>query len=425
MGIVGVFLSIVRNPWQFLYFHGYRIFNPFYKSVLLPFKTKKIRRKEKINVVFVLYELGSWKTEELYRTMLSHPRFEPQLVLLPNTTAKYAYHIFQKYLEGKDYNYMTLTPKESIITRLHPDIVFYQKPYPGFVASKHDFPNITPFCLQCHVDYCFRNRCLPETSQNKFYHYLWMYFLENKKCVDELVHVFGNSSNNMIPTGLPIMDIMLRDKSTFASPWKSQGGKKRIIYAPHHTISSESYKSTSPIDYSTFLSFADTLLEIVEKYEDKVQWAFKPHPLLKTKLYQIWGKERTDVYYSIWQERMNTQLSEGEYMGLFMHSDAMIHDCGSFKIEYLYTGNPVLYLEKENQVFDYPNWQTQRALELHYKAKTKEEIERFVCDVINNKDELKAERNCFVHDYLTPPYGKKACENIINAILGNEEYSQV
>lgn len=42
-------------------------------------KIKKIRKKERIKVLFVLTELGPWKTEILYLTLLQHPRFEPVL----------------------------------------------------------------------------------------------------------------------------------------------------------------------------------------------------------------------------------------------------------------------------------------------------------------------------------------------------------
>lgn len=162
---------------------------------------------------------------------------------------------------------------------------------------------------------------------------------------------------------------------------------------------------------------------MAQKYKDSVQWAFKPHPLLRTKLNEIWGVEKTDNYFLKWQTLENAQVCEGEYIGLFKHSDAMIHDCGSFKVEYLYTGNPVMYLMNDNQEYDYPNTQTQKALDLHYKAFDSKDIETFIVNVINGVDSSKDSREEFVAQYLTPPYNKSACDNIINAILGKEEYA--
>lgn len=231
-----------------------------------------------------------------------------------------------------------------------------------------------------------------------------------------------NHAENMIVTGVPVMDILLKDKKEFENPWR-QNGKKRIIYAPHHTISSETFKSMSPYDYSTFLKYADHILELAQKYNESTEWAFKPHPLLRAKLNQIWGVERTDAYYRRWRDLENAQVSEGEYIGLFKHSDAMIHDCGSFKIEYLYTGNPVMYLMNNGQEYDYPNTQTLKALELHYQAFEMKDIETFILNVVNEVDILKEARGEFLAQYLTTPYNKSACDNIINAILGNEEYT--
>lgn len=57
-------------------------------------------------------------------------------------------------------------------------------------------------------------------------------------------------------------------------------------------------------------------------------------------------KRKTDRYYSEWESLSNAQLETGKYVDLFMTSDAMIHDCGSFTIEYHYTLKPVMYLVK-------------------------------------------------------------------------------
>ena len=37
-------------------------------------------------------------------------------------------------------------------------------------------------------------------------------------------------------------------------------------------------------------------------------------------------------------------ICDDDYISWFKHSDAMIHDCGSFRCEYLYTSKPACYL---------------------------------------------------------------------------------
>lgn len=44
---------------------------------MMSFKIKRIRSKKVIKVLFVITEVGPWKTKELYKTMVTHKRFRP------------------------------------------------------------------------------------------------------------------------------------------------------------------------------------------------------------------------------------------------------------------------------------------------------------------------------------------------------------
>lgn len=405
----------LKDPKEFFFTFRFFLLMPFYQRLVIPYKVRKVRKKEIIDVLFVIHELGSWKTEGLYLKMKSHPRFNPTLLLVEEKSAKYEYNILKDYLDNKRYDYDVINLTNSFRKLYNPDIIFYQKPYLDVIDPKLFFHHNLDV-LFCYMVYSFRNRILPEVRKYYFYNFVWQLYAENEIVIKELSPLLYTKGKNMVNTGLSFMDDLLLEKQHFNNPWKpTENNKKRIIYAPHHTIAtydSGFYK------YATFLDYCDFMLEIAEKYKDKTQWAFKPHPLLKMKLIDVWGEKKTEAYYKKWENLENGQISEGEYMGLFKHSDAMIHDCGSFKLEYLYTGNPVMYLVKKDQEYDYPNWQTQEALRLHYKAMSPTDIENFIQNVINGKDDLKEERDSFVNNYLTPPNGKSACDNIIDAILG-------
>jgi CDP-glycerol glycerophosphotransferase (TagB/SpsB family) len=131
------------------------------------------------------------------------------------------------------------------------------------------------------------------------------------------------------------------ENNTFENPWKNKDFRKRIIWAPHHTILEDGRKKMS-----NFLEYAELFKELAIKYQDKIVWAFKPHPGLKSKLSSntVWGEEKTNEYYNFWKNQEYTQLEEGYYIDLFHYSDAMIHDSGSFLNEYMYFRKPVLYL---------------------------------------------------------------------------------
>ena len=221
-----------------------------------------------------------------------------------------------------------------------------------------------------------------------------------------------NHGVNCFVTGLPFTDLFFQPISFFPNPWKCQKKNlKKIIWAPHHSILKD-----SPIFYSTFLKYYENMLSLAEKYKNDIQIAFKPHPLLLTKLYHIWGKEKTDHYYSQWENGENTQVVLGDYVPLFLYSDAMIHDCASFTIEYHYTKKPVMYLIKDEHHADDLNEFGKMAFDLHYKGRCVEDVENFIKDVIAGRDEKEKDREIFYQDYLLPPDGNTASDNIIKAI---------
>ena len=88
----------------------------------------------------------------------------------------------------------------------------------------------------------------------------------------------------------------------------------------------------------------------------------------------------------------------------------------------LTTGNPVMYVVRNERRTDNVNECARRSFYLHYHGHNIAEIKDFVEMVIDGRDKRKAERVDFVRHYLRAPHGKSACQNIINAILGVEEY---
>lgn len=54
---------------------------------------------------------------------------------------------------------------------------------------------------------------------------------------------------------------------------------------------------------------------------------------------------------------------------------------------------------------------------VHYKGKTILDIENFINDVIDGKDINREKRDNYFNNYLLPPNGKSACDNIIDNIL--------
>lgn len=390
---------------------------PLYRRSI-PGKVERMRGKSVVKVAFVVPELGVWKTESLYLKMKEHSRFEPVILVIPSTEVPESADAVVRYAEDKGYSYVDMrNTDKSIGKAVHPDIIFYQKPYDYSLANKYNFRQ-NHNALFCFASYGFRSVNIREVQETPLTNACWQLYFENDITLDAVESIKRYHCGNGCVTGIPMMDDLLQPKETYDNPWKKiDDGKrrKRIIWAPHHSVGNGDHKG---IDYSTFLSFADFMLDMAERYSDKIQLAFKPHPLLKGNLRECWDEKRIDDYYSRWEQLENGQLELGGYKGLFMHSDAMIHDCSSFTIEYLYTGNPVMYLVKNADHDANQNAFASAAYNLHQHGNKESDVTEFVENVIAGKNPREAEQKDFYRKSLLPPNGNTACENIINAILG-------
>ncbi len=396
----------VFAPW------AYRLYR-FYQNQ----RIKRIRKKPHIKVLFIIGEASTWKTEMLYVSMLKHPRFQPILGVTASLWDPSSKQILLNYLKSKHYDYVDLDQPDVSISKINPDIKLYYKPYESNYQHGLYF-DYNLKSLVCSINYGFSATAGKDSFKHEIKQYAWREFVENESVVRAQKEA-GKDVRNKAVTGIPLQDFLSLPKETYHDPWKGPKTKKRIIYAPHHSF--KGYNGTF-IEYATFLMFGEFLLKMANKYADQVQWVFKPHPSLHGKLTQIWGNKRADEYYHKWESLSNAQIELGAYNDIFLYSDAMIHDCSSFIIEYQYSGKPVLFLEEESHTAEQLQMSEfgYEAYKAHYHARTEEEIERFIQMVINGEDPKKLERKAFFDKYLQLPAGRTASENIINTILGNQ-----
>lgn len=383
-----------------------------YTRLYIPLKAMQIRLKRHIRVVFVVSELGCWKTEPLLRAMLAHPRFEPSVAVVPIGGAEQAVPDVEKYMAAHGYPFRSVPVSETIAAHFPgTDIIFYQQPYGEVLAEKHRI-RYNRTSLFCYAQYGMFTTMTPVIYQHALFALAWQVYFLNASDLEDYCSMPGLRHGNEVVTGLPAADAYTEPAE---DTWKQfPVRKKRIIWAPHHTLPDED----GWLHNSNFLRYAGFMLALADRYSDRVQFAFKPHPMLRAKLEKRWGKERTDAYYAEWAQRENTQLSEGSYTGLFMHSDAMIHDSNAFTVEYFFTRRPVMFCENgADHAAMLPRF-AREAYGLHEKAYGEEDIERFVRQVADGKDEHRAEREAFYEKYLRPQGGGTASEAVISRILG-------
>ena len=381
---------------------------------------RRIKSKDKVNIVFFAINVGMWKNDNFVKLLMKELHYNPIVVsyLYPHDTEEYkkqqqeelsAYFASHNIPYIDSYNFETRELLD--INSLNPDIIFYAQPYDAGY-SEYKIKNFWKKCLFAYTPYCF----LMETEK-RFYNTL----LLNIACIvytptkyhleDEKKYKYNRGANNIV-VGHPLSQQLISNTSD--SPiWKIRDRRyKRIIWAPHHSILAE-----DALSYSTFLEIYEFMLEMAHKYSEDIQIVFKPHPILKSKLYSLpsWGKKATDEYYNKWESFENTNYTNGSYIDLFCSSDAMIHDCSSFIGEYLHVNKPVLFVAKEGYESGL-NTFAKECMKFHYKACTKDEIEDFIIDIIRSKDPMYCERSKFIHDVLISPNNEPVEKKMLNEL---------
>lgn len=384
---------------------------------------EKLARHQKIRVCFFEPRIACWQFGKIYDLMAHSDIFEPIVVAIPFFTMgdeamiKYMDETYDALLE-KGYRVVKGYDKETrtylnIKAELEPDVVFYSMYWKNHFQENSyitNFLDVYTFLYSYGYDTVrYQDRAgYNYELQNK----VTRYYLPTKIHKGIAEDNMDNHAENVYVSGCLKFDYLLDPGYIPKDVWKRGGRGKRVIWAPHHTLAER-------LPYAqccAFLDLYDFMLELAEEYQDTIQFAFKPHPMLKPRLYRLWGKRRTDEYYRKWADGANTQFEDGEYFDLFLTSDAMILDSVSFIPEYTATGKPAFFTYGKDTRF--PVNRFGRAITQYlYRNDDPEtlfdDIRAYLDHVVlQGEDEKKAERDRFVQRFMLSEDGRSAAEHI-------------
>lgn len=394
-----------------------------YLILRAPHKHRKalqiVRAKDQVIVAFFLTHESVWKYDELYKLMLAHPRFEPLLFVCPvvnfgrenmlsEMNKTYQSFVKKGYLVTKTYDEV-IDEYLDIKKFFSPDLVFYTNPYQGLQDYRYYIKQFSN-TLTCYVPYAIMTTNYELFYNTDFHNLVWKIFSETRIHQQIAIERQLNQGRNNVVTGYPGFDPILLRKNADNLVWKNKNQElKKLIWAPHHSMQELN-------QVSNFLEYCDVFLELATVYKHKIQIAFKPHPLLQIKLEQDpnWGMEKTTAYFKKWNNLENGQLENGDYIDLFLTSDALIHDCGSFMAEYLITGKPSLFMIRKESIME--QWSTfgKLAIDVHYQSRSKKQLIDFIENVVlREKDEMKDIRTKFMENILLNENKQIASEKIL------------
>lgn len=389
-----------------------------------------------INIVFII-NFRITVMDQIIKLFEKDPKFNSNIVIIPFDP--YCSNIFDKglnkdqLLEYND-NYGYFKEKEfqvikgyddklktliDIESEIKPDIIFYSSPWESSFPEQFRINNLPKNVLFCYIPYGIHSSSMLENQYNqKLHKNAWKIFYPTQIQKFLAVKYSDMGASNVIVTGYPKMDPLVDGThKDDPFPWKdSAHQKKRIIWAPHHSIEFGISFSTFHKNYEFFYNLA--------KDRPEIEWVFKPHPVLRH-FHMVsssilsednpFNNENMEKYYESWGNLPNATVYErGDYLNLFATSDAMITDSSSFLSEYLYSGSPGLFLTNKSQEF---NEFGEIIKDAWYQIDGNDfkEIENFINNVvITGEDSLRHIRENIFQNYLK--INGNASENVYNYI---------
>lgn len=373
---------------------------------LFRYNCSRLNKKDKIKVAFIVYSSSEWQCEGLYRAMEEDEKFEPYIVVCAyghgteesirntyiNTCAYFrkakSYHI--EYM-----GYCSRWVENRLLNRF--DILFY------FI---HYRTCMVPYCtnmicqsiskLVVHIPYGIyqvngRDN-IYETSP--LFKMCWKHYESNSLIADYTRSKERLKGYNIVVSGVVKLDGIADTSIDKRNVWKGEA-KLKLIWAPHFNLQI-GMNGTFHENYRWFYETA--------KNNPEISWVVRPHPRME------WGvieygvfesEEEYRKYLMEWDKLPNAcVIADGDYLDIFVTSDAMIHDSVSFTGEYMRTGHPQLRLLSERQR---PlNIMGKKIAEAVYSVRGNdyEAIENFIMNVVNGIDPGYETRKKILTEYL-------------------------
>ena len=380
---------------------------------------EEIKNRNQKNLRFAVYVVydstfGAYDLFDLMRSDLSH--YVSRIVVVPDVS-RGKEHMVKQYYETKSF-FIKKYGSEFVLDGWNErenkfvdhsdefDVIYLANPYDLMVDKVHGISYLsTKNVLPIYISY----GCMPDNYGCKIImpmkeiSLFWKVFADNKMTYKDYCRYELAKGKNVVLSGYAKMDALARFK-------EKKRDKKRIIIAPHHTINNPA------LPLSNFLEYQDFFLELPKLFP-QIEFIFRPHPLLFINMVNegYWNTTQVNEYIKKIKDNGIIYSVGGDYFDIFVNSDAMIHDCSSFVVEYLFTKKPCCFMAKKNykKIFSSLG---KSCLKNYYLAFNTQQIIKFIQNVvIGEKDKLKQKRELYSTKCLAvnyPNVSKRILEEI-------------
>lgn len=226
---------------------------------------------------------------------------------------------------------------------LEADLLFLQQPW-GMQDLPRRIGRRIPCAYQSYelgvIDDPVQQIALPD-----FHPWLWRLFVPSEHHAAVAAQCPGGTPQGRIRiAGAPGLSDYLRPAPARSSvpcwPRPADPGRKRVIFAPHHSMAPNSLR------LATFDWSAPAMLSLARD-NPETDFLLRPHPNLWFSLRRDGFGAAAEAFLRAWDLLPNTgHLPDGDQVAAFRTSDGLVTDSASFLAEYMMTGRPILRLTR-------------------------------------------------------------------------------
>jgi hypothetical protein len=364
-------------------------------------------QKGQLRVGFVVCDPSKWSAGPLFSLLASDPAFRCVFHLaLSDTARRLPSSDRRAEFERLGTFFSTIGPLGAALyspatDRIHPptvldcDLAIIQQPW-GMQDLPRRLLHQGVLSAYVHYGYPIISNDIMQFGLPDFHGFLWAYVAASEMHREMVVD--GTSAPfSVIVAGHPKLDTYLTpapSRNEIAHwPRPAEEARRRVIYAPHHTLD-------GTLNMATFAWSGAVMLELA-RANPEVDFLLKPHPNLALAMKREGEGQRFAAWVRAWSDLPNAATYEsGNYFGLFRTSDLLITDSGSFLAEYLPTGAPILRLTRPDAA---PMNRAGEALvPAFYTAATAEELRMQFAQLVHQDDDPLADLRAQIARLVAP-----------------------
>lgn len=370
-----------------------------------------------VRMTFFFQSPETWSTwNTVWEAVSADPRADVKLVYLPFFHDEAGEDArMRSFLAERDLPFVQASAYD--LEADAPDVAFFQNPYDS--TRPEEYAAVRLASLGIRLAYVPYGLEVGGGAENLRWQYdldlqrlAWRVFVRAPRHRHMYARYCQTGSAHVRVTGHPKLDrysqgLMSARKGHLAN-WL--GDRRALLWTPHFSVEAGGW--------STYREYGETILRAFENRSD-LALIVRPHPLFFGRMRKLGLMD--DAREAAFRERLkasgNIILDESfDYAEAFACSEALLADAGSFVLEYLPTGKPVLYLDQPQGPGLNEEGEVVRG---YYSARNDADILDFIAMMARGDDPMREQRLALIPEFfgvLDGKAGARIAEDIIEGV---------